>query len=214
MRLKIAEEGNYMKRMILLGVFVLFVPGILQGQDKVEAPVWNVGDRWSFTAYPTTVVIKADESTYTVKLLKSTHEEIYIYDKSCLNILYSMEGDRRIPFKGADKRILNFPFTGSWKDTYSASVYRANIRFPQEYSYIQSYAVLGWEDVEVRAGKFKALKIEVKHERLQEIPGSPKEGKLWVWYSPDVKYLIKGDRTTAFWPGYPDWELTSFKLKK
>ncbi len=208
------EEVNAMKKMILLSVLVLLIPVIASGQDKIEAPIWNVGDRWSFTAYPTTVVIKADESTYTVKWIKSTHEEIYIYDKSSLNILYSMEGDRRKPFKGADKRILNFPLAGSWKDTYSTSVYRANIRFPQEYSYIQSYTVLGWEDVEVRAGKFKALKIEVKHERMQEITGSPKEGKLWVWYSPDVKYLIKCDRTTAFWPGYPDWELSSFKLKK
>jgi hypothetical protein len=203
-----------MKKLIFLGCLVFFLPTIVFAQDKIEAPVWNVGDRWSFTAYPTTVVIKADESTYTIKLLKSTHEEIYIYDKSSLNILYSMEGDRRIPYKGADKRILNFPLTGSWKDTYSAAVYRANIRFPQEYSYIQNYAVLGWEDVEVRAGKFKALRMEVKHERLQEITGSPKEGKLWVWYSPDVRYLIKCKHDIAYWPGYPDWELTSFRLKK
>jgi hypothetical protein len=93
-------------------------------------------------------------------------------------------------------------------------VYRGNIRFPQEYSYVQSYTVLGWEDVEVRAGKFRALKIQVKHERLQEISGSPKEGKLWVWYSPDVRYLIKGEHDIAFWPGYPNWELASFRLKK
>ncbi len=203
-----------MKNIIFLGCLVLFFSTTVSAQDKIEAPIWNVGDKWSFTAYPTAVVIKADESTYTVKSITTTKEVIYIYDKSSLNILYSMEGDRRIPFKGADKRILNFPLTGSWKDTYSTSIYRANIRFPQEYSYIQSYVVLGWEDIEVPAGKFKALKIEVKHERLQEITGSPKQGKIWVWYSPDVRYLIKGDRTTAFWPGYPDWELTSFTLKK
>ena len=203
-----------MKKMILLGWLVLVFSTTLYAQDKIEAPIWNVGDRWSFTAYPTAVVIKADESTYTVKWLKSSHEEIYIYDKSSLNILYSVEGDRRIPYKGADKKMFNFPLTGSWKNTYSSTVYRANIRFPQEYSYIQTHTVLGSEDVEVRAGKFKALKIEVKYERLQEITGSPKEGKLWVWYSPDVRYLIKGDRTTAYWPGYPDWELASFKLKR
>ncbi len=202
-----------MKKMILSSVLVLLIPVILYGQDKVEAPLWNVGDRWSFTAYPTTVVIKADESTYTVKWIKSTHEEVYIYDKSSFNILYSMEKDRRVPYKGADKKMLNFPLTGSWRNTYSSAVYRAG-RFEQEYSYIQTYTVLGWEDVEVRAGKLKALKIEVKYDRMQEMPGSPKEGKLWLWYSPEVKYLIKGDRTTAYWPGYPDWELASFKTKK
>jgi hypothetical protein len=41
---------------------------------------------------------------------------------------------------------------------------------------------LGWEEVEVKARKFKALKIGVKHERLQDIPHVQKEGKLWVWY--------------------------------
>jgi hypothetical protein len=102
----------------------------------------------------------------------------------------------------------------TWKDTYSTTVYRGNIRFPQEYSYIQSYAVLGWEDVEVKAGKFKSLKIGVKYERLQEITGSPKEGKAWVWYSPDVKNLIKWQFEVGFWAGYDEWELTSFKLKK
>lgn len=203
-----------MKKVILLSFLVLLIPVIVYSQDKIEAPVWNVGDKWTFVNYPTVVVVKADESTYTVKFLASTKEDIYIYDKSSLNRLYTIEGDKRIPYKGGDKRILNFPLTGSWKDTYSTMVYRGNIRFPQEYSYIQSYAVLGWEDVEVRAGKFKALKMEVKHERLQEITGSPKEGKLWVWYSPDVRYLIKCKHDIAYWPGYPDWELTSFRLKK
>ncbi len=203
-----------MKKMVLLSVLVLIIPCIMYGQDKVEAPVWNVGDKWVFTGYPTAVAIKADESTYTVKSITTTGESIYIYDKSSLNILSSMEGDRRIPFKGANKRILNFPLAGSWKDTYTTSVYRANLRFPQEYSYIQTYAVLGWEDVEVRAGKFRALKIESKHERMQEMPNTPKEGKLWVWYSPDVKFLIKCKHDIGFWPGYPDWELTSFKIKK
>lgn len=204
-----------MRKMIFLGCLVLFLSTTVSAQDKIEAPIWNVGDKWSFTAYPTAVVIKADESTYTVKTITTTKEVIYIYDKSSLNILYSMEGGRRIPYKGPDKRILNFPLTGHWKDdTYSTKIYRANLRFPEEYSFIQSYAVLGWEDIEVPAGKFKAVKIEIKYERLQEITGSPKEGKIWVWYSPEARYLIKGDRTTAFWPGYLDWELTSFTLKK
>jgi hypothetical protein len=203
-----------MKKLIFLGFLVLFFSTTVSAQDKIEAPIWNVGDKWSFTAFPTAVVIKSDENTYTVKSIKSTQEDIYIYDKSSLNILYSMERDRRIPYKGPDKRILNFPLTGSWKNTYSARVYRGNIRFPEEYSYVQSYTVLGWEDVEVRTGKFRALKMEVKYERLQEIMGSPKEGKLWVWYSPDVRYLIKGEHDIGFWPGYPDWELASFKLKK
>jgi len=36
-----------MKKMILVSLLVLFIPIILYGQDKIEAPIWSVGDRWS-----------------------------------------------------------------------------------------------------------------------------------------------------------------------
>jgi hypothetical protein len=204
-----------MKKLII-GCLVLLFSTIVFAQEKIEAPIWNVGDKWSFTALATKVIVKVDDNSYTVKSLMPNKEDVYIYDKLSLNILYSIEGDRRIPYKGVDKRILNFPLSSgvTWKDTYSTKFYRGDTRFDQEYSFIQSYAVLGWEDVEVKAGKFKALKIEVKHQRLQDIPNVPKEGKLWVWYSPDVRYLIKCKHDIGFWPGYPDWELTSFKFKK
>jgi hypothetical protein len=162
------------------------------------------------------VVVKADESTYTVKSVKQKDEDVYIYDKASLNILYSLEKDKRIPYKRMNKKALDFPLSigKAWKDTYSTDLSRGNIRLPQEYTFIESRTALGWEDVEVRAGKFKALKMEVKHERLQEIKGQPKEGKLWVWYSPDVKNLIKCKLATVFWTGYYDWELTSFQPRK
>lgn len=200
---------------LLIGCLVLFFSTIVFAQEKIEAPFWNVGNKWSFTALATKVVVKVDDTSYTVKSLMPTREDVYIYDKSSLNILYSIEGDRRIPYKGVDKRILNFPLSSgmTWKDTFSTKFYRGNIRFPEEYSFIQTYTALGWEDVEVRAGKFKALKIGVKLERLQEIKDAPKEGKLWVWYSPDVRYLIKCEHEIGFWPGYPDWDLTSFTLR-
>jgi hypothetical protein len=66
--------------------------------------------------------------------------------------------------------------------------------------------------VEVRAGKFKALKLEYK----QEILGRPNaQGKAWYWYSPEVKYFLRCQyEATRFWTGIYDWELTSFDLKK
>ena len=36
------------KIVLLLGIFLLF-PSITWAQEKVEAPVWNVGDKWVFT---------------------------------------------------------------------------------------------------------------------------------------------------------------------
>jgi hypothetical protein len=205
-----------MKKIILLSFFVLFIPVILYAQDKIEAPLWNIGDRWSFAGNFPMLVINADENSYTVKVLTRTGESIYIYDKSSLNILYSVEGDRRIEFKGVHKRRLNFPFEigKSWKD----SVMRKTIHqtaAARQYVRYDTYTVLGWEDIEVQGGKYKALKIEHKEERVEDqVRQQTKEGKAWYWYSPDVKYLIKCKlEENPFWIGYNDWELTSFRLK-
>ena len=204
-----------MKKLILLSFLVLFIPVILYGQDKIEAPVWNIGDRWSFAGHFPMSVINADENSYIAKVLTRAGESIYIYDKSSLNILYSVEGDRRIEFKGVHKRRLNFPFEigKSWKDISMRKTLHQ--KAAHEYVYYDTYTVLGWEDIEVRAGKYKALKIEYKEERVEDkLSRKTKEGKAWFWYSPTVKYLIKCKlEENPFWIGYNDWELTSFKLK-
>jgi hypothetical protein len=84
----------------------------------------------------------------------------------------------------------------------------------------ETFRVLGWEEVEVRAGKFKAIKLEYKIVRgfalmpLQEY-------KAWYWYSPEVKNFVK----CQYEKGYKealieedgargDWELVSYELKK
>ena len=208
-----------MKKIILLSFLVLFIPAMVSGQDRVNAPIWNMGDRWNLTEDLVVSVSNADENTYGVKNLTAGGQSILVvivYDKSSLNILYSVEGDRRIEFKGAHKRRLNFPFEigKSWKDSYMRKTIHQTAA-AREYVYYDTYTVLGWENIEVRGGKYKALKIEHKEERVEDqARQQTKEGKAWFWYSPDVKYLIKCKlEENPFWVGYHDWELTSFKLK-
>jgi len=160
------------------------------------------------------MVMNADENSYTVKFLTSRGGEyISIRDKSSLNILYSMEGDKKIKYKGGRRRLLNFPLTigKTWEDKFSSRASRSTIGDRENY-YFETFRVLGWEDVEVRAGKFRALKLEYK----QEILGRPDaQGNAWNWYSPEVKYFVKCQyETTGLWIGINDWELTSFDLKK
>ena len=69
---------------------------------------------------------------------------------------------------------------------------------------------MGWEDVEVKAGKFKTVKLEYK----QEVMAGGRtlfEVSAWYWYSPDVKYLVKWEGAKRF---QFRWELVSFDLKK
>lgn len=197
-----------MKKMMLLCFLVFFIPAFLFGQNKVEAPIWNMGDQWKLTEDVTIMVAGVDEKNYTVKYLTGAGESILIFEKSSLNRLYVMDRDKRIPYEGRNKRLFNFPLEigKNWKDKFTV---KGAI---QEYTFLETFTVLGWEDIVVEAGKFKALKIEYKQARADE---PSKEGKLWYWYSPDVKYMIKCQyEKSRYWEASYNWELTSFKLKK
>lgn len=197
-----------MKKMFLLALLVVFIPAIVCGQDKVQAPVWNMGDKWTLTGGVTISVVNADEKTYAVKYLTAGGESILICEKSSLNRLYSMDKDKKIPYEGRNKRLFNFPLEigKGWKDKFTT---KGAIR---EYTYLETFTVLGWEDIVVQSGKFKTVKIEYKQAGADE---PAKEGKLWYWYSPDVKYMVKCQyEKSDYWDSPYDWEITSFELKK
>jgi hypothetical protein len=194
--------------MILLSFLFVFIPILVFGQDKVGAPIWNVGDKWKLTDEVTIVVANADESSYAVKYLTAAGESILIFEKSSLNRLYVMDKDKRIPYEGRNKRLFNFPLEigKSWKDKF---IIKGAIK---EYTYVETFTALGWEDIVVQAGKFKTLKIEYKQSSSDE---PAKEGKLWYWYSPDAKYMIKCQyEKSRYWDAAYDWEITSFELIK
>lgn len=197
-----------MKKLILLSFLILLMTGIGYSQDKVGVPIWNVGDKWKLTEDVTITVANADESSYAVKYLTPGGESILIFEKSSLNRLYVMDKDKRLPYEGSNKRLFNFPLEigKSWKDKF---ISKGAIK---EYTYLETFTPLGWEDIVVQAGKFKTIKIEYKQSSSDD---PAKEGKLWYWYSPDAKYMIKRQHEKSrYWDAAYDWELTSFELKK
>ena len=217
-----------MKRILLLGTLIVFIPAILFAQEKVEAPVWNVGDKWVFTQ-GSIEIIDADQNSYTMKFpsdrttawnLESGGFDKIIFEKATLNRIYALKANKREKYTGFRRTHLNFPFNPGkkWKDTFSTKpVFGYHIE-DRVIEYTETYAVLGWEEVEVRAGKFKAIKLECEH----VITGPPGyigigigRGTVWYWYSPAGKYFVKGQydvQLRAF--DLKDWELTSFTLKK
>jgi hypothetical protein len=56
-----------MKKVACLGWLIVFLPAIVFAQDKVEAPVWNVGDKWNFTGDGSIEVVKADPNGFVLK---------------------------------------------------------------------------------------------------------------------------------------------------
>ncbi len=203
-----------MKKLILLSFLLALIPAIVYGQNRVEAPVWNVGDRWDLGADVSITVASADENSYSARYLVTGGDSTLIYEKSTLNRLFSVEKGRRVKYDGRNRRLLNFPLEigKSWKDQYIVPPTSLGAK---ETTYIETFTPLGWEDIEIPAGKFKAVKIEYKQEMVGGAAGQPKEGKVWYWYSPDVKYMLKCQyEKSDYWEATYNWELASFKVKK
>ncbi len=210
-----------MKKFLFPGLLILFFGQMILAQDKIEAPTLNVGDKWVFSDGITIQVIGKDENGYKVKFQKET----FLFDKSTLNRIYPVEGKKRQINRIALRKLLDFPLVvgKKWKDNYSAqlkweeghnSARNTGTTSGDETQIFESYRVLGWEDVEVQAGRFKALKIEYKREWSSPI-GGMREGKAWYWYSPEVKNVIRLQfDKSQIWSQYYGVELESFDLAK
>jgi len=211
-----------MKKITFLVLIILFSPIMLFAQGKIEAPVWNIGDKWYFT-YGSIEVVNADQNSYAVNFSNDTcifqnqGFKAIIFEKSTLNRIGFLKRGKRREYTMGLRRILNFPFTvgKQWKDDYSGESL-IGLHTDMVNSYSETFAVLGWEDREVQAGKFRTIKLEYK----QVITATPSlwtpigfERKAIFWYSPVAKYFIKF-QPINFPDVVKDWELTSFKEKK
>ena len=208
-----------MKKIIFFGWLVVLLPTMICAQETVEAPVWNVGDKWLFNREGPMEVVDIEKNGYVVKFsggifLKSLIGSA-IFDKSTFKIIYVYKDDKLSKYTGPRKAILNFPLTSQkkWKDGYQREAMGWKLQFSEE------FLVMGWENVEVRAGKFKTAKLEYKLELSHHPTGllvGPK-GKVWYWYSPEVKNFVKCQYEKGYTEGgdeREDWELNSFQLKK
>jgi hypothetical protein len=209
-----------MKRILLSGVLILLFAQVLFAQEKIEAPAWNVGDKWVFTQGMKMEVLEVVGNGYVVEFPSQT----LVFDKSTLNKVSTAQGKRREPYRGDQKRLLAFPLTigKTWKDTYSETLKWEDTHMGRytgpslgdETQIFENYKVLGWEEVEVRAGKFKVVKVEYK--KGWSFPGTGMaEGKAWYWYSPEVKYVIQYQYDkNPMWSRFTNWELISFESIK
>ncbi len=205
----------------ILWIFLLF-PSIIWAQEKVEAPVWNVGEKWVFTQ-GNIECVDSDQNSYGMKFsndtcaLENQGFNTILFDKSTLNRIGVIEKGKQKKYTMGLRRILNFPFNmgKQWKDEYSGKQVIETLGLNE--SYDEFFTVLGWEALEVRAGKFRAIKLEYKNIMTwspTRYANLPLERKSIFWYSPDVKYFIKCQYDKSYPDKVKDWELVSFKGKK
>jgi hypothetical protein len=211
-----------MKKIIFLVLVTVFLAAGVYAQENIEAPVWNVGDKWAFTR-GNIEVVGVDQNNYIFNFSKDTAIlenagfERIVFEKSTLKRIYTLKGTKQEHYTQRQSRILNFPlYPGKqWQDTFWGTVLTGPWAYQWRNEYSESFIVLGWENVQVRAGKFRVLKLEYKQKIVNQ--GAPMyglEGWSRYWYSPDVKYFVKCQYDKDFYAGEKDWELTSFQLKK
>jgi len=212
-----------MKKIAFLGLLIVFLPALIFAQEKIEAPVWSVGDKWTFTGDGSIEVIKADQSGYILKfsdrncVFERQGCNTILFEKPTRNRIHVVEGDKRKKYRVGLRKILDFPLGGGkqWKSAYSATIRGAIQMIDVDYS--ENYKVLGWEDTEVRAGKFKALKVEYTRACTNPLGMKLEEIKHLYWYSPDAKYFVKCQYDKGWMKAEKEifnWELASFQLKK
>jgi hypothetical protein len=221
-----------MKKIIFLGWLIVFIPAMVFAQEKVEAPVWNVGDKWVFDREGPMEVTGRDAQCYAVNfsggIFPKDASGIALFERSTLNVKYMLERDERKEYKGFRKKILNFPLTlgKQWKDLYERYEYGRGLSSAWVVvEYQETFRVLEWEEVKVRAGQFKALKLEykIKPSWRERYGGSVAgiESKAWYWYSPEVKNFVKCQYEKGYQEALieergarADWELVSYELRK
>lgn len=205
-----------MKKITFLGWLIMFLPAMIFAQDKIEAPVWNVGDKWVFTQ-GNIEVVGSDQNSYILNFSKDTcrvenqGSEKIIFDKFTLNKVYAIREDKREKFTGVQRRILDFPFNlgKEWNDTGTVTPLSGPMK-GATMDISETFKVLGWEDVKVQAGNFKSIKLQhtIENRTMNA------SGKSIYWYAPEVKYFVKCQYDTNYWLGVTNWELASFELKK
>ena len=212
-----------MKKMVLLVLLILFLPSLVFAQEKIEAPAWNVGDKWVFTAGAMEIV-NADQKSYTLKfsddicILERQGLNVIILDKSTMNRIYVLEGNKPKKYTRGRAKILNFPiFVGKkWESAFSGTaLYGLAGSLRETCDENESFKILGWEDIDVPAGKFKTVKMEYVRAtvRCTYAPALDVKRQTFYWYSPEAKYFAKAkyDFSSEI---VKDWELISFKSIK
>jgi len=219
-----------MKKMVFLGMLIMLFSPLVFAQEKIEAPVWNAGDKWVFDREGMMEVIGCDDKCFSVKfsggIFLQDASGIAVFERSTLNIKYILEKERRKEYSGFRKMILNFPLNvgKQWKNLYQVDEqgpWGGNVAT----EYHETFRVLGEDEVEVRAGKFKAVRLEYKlqykwRDSFGWVTGN--ESKAIYWYSPAVKNFVKCQYEKGYTEGTrfqgkgarENWELVSYELKK
>jgi hypothetical protein len=202
-----------MKSMISACCLIFALTSMVLAQEKVEAPVWNVGDKWTYKDAAgetwTNEVAKVEEDLFIIKSSRS--QDLVAYDRKTLNGAFLIdESGRRQKNTSTFRKLYDFPlFVGKkWTDATASAALRSG----EQANFVHDFKVDGVEKITTPAGTFNTYRIHYKQTNMRA-------GNGWVryWYSPEVKIWVRREfEKSSFWPNAQwtrDAQLVSYELK-
>lgn len=213
-----------MKKTAIFGCLVLVLVSVTWAQEKAEAPVWKVGDKWvskSDSGIETTTECFSDEKDLFVLNRNISQGQrkgkwtLYFDKKDLTCVKVTKDGKENKEERDRMKRSFNFPLFPGKKWSFRSSFY--NPQYSMDHDVLTEYSVIGVEDVEVPAGKFKAFKVMVQI-NMTELGGPRRQfgGAYYYWWAPDAKAIVKYETDGGSFfqrSEYQKYELISFDLK-
>lgn len=208
------RKWDEMKKIILLNLITLFLASMAWAQEKCEAPVWNVGDRWTyeFTKGHTGTQAVVDLSNDLFILKIEEVRNLSAYDRKTMNLKYLIdETGKQVKAISPFRNLYDFPIVVNkkWSDTTISKTARESV----DTTYANEFKIESTEIVTTPAGKFESYKIYYKQTNMS----SNKSGWVRYWYSPEVKAWVKREgEKSSYWEGVSsatNAELISYKIK-
>jgi len=168
-----------------------------QGDAPVARPEVKVGDRWIYHHW--NQLFRKLEKTYELRVSFADRNAIYTVvkdqDQRESEAIWNSDWNSSQSVLGGG--VIN-PHTGFFRfplkigDTYQTSF---EIAFPQRgpHRFRREYTikVVGWEEVEVAAGKFRALKLEAEGSWQRLDARGSGQLRSAFWYVPEAKRWVK-----------------------
>lgn len=178
------------------------------GQRSCEAPVWNLGDNWTFKdaagKFWSNQILEIREDSFIMRV--EGDRDLYVYDKKTLSCNYFTDrSGRKVKNRGALKNIFDFPLIVGKRWRYSTESGGTSI--------VNELRIEGVEEVNTPAGTFKAYKIYYQQTEMSRGTSG------WVrhWYAPVVKWWIRREvEKSPYWArayGLQSAELIYYRLK-
>jgi uncharacterized protein DUF3108 len=212
--MKMPRRISRLAVMFLAGM-ILFLPTIATEvpaqEPAADVPSRQIGDEWKYTSGLVRKVIAVDGDAHVTTATgtaRSNPDYRYHLDKNLTLTSVVNKAGESVYDPGVGLKLLDFPLKvgKSW-----TSNQQLRSRTGSYLPYDNTFTVTKYEEVKTKAGTFKAFRIRWYQENKATYQSF--RGTFDVWYSPEVKAIVKGELQNATGQWLPDYELESYSLK-